>query len=130
MVYGFHSMGIKYQNNVICATGANYVGQLGNGTTANQNQFECNIGSLNISNILKEKQILVYPNPVFNEITFTTESNNSELSIFNNMGQIMMHIKLVAGSNTVQISNYTSGLYYYNIETDKGKVTSGKFIKK
>lgn len=75
---------------------------------------------------------VVYPNPATNYIRF--ENNNLEngatLIIQNAVGQIMHFQNLSQSGATVDLSQYASGTYFYEIYNQKGDAKqSGKFVK-
>lgn len=83
---------------------------------------------------LNEKQVsnelIIYPNPATNTITFETGANNLQLQVYNLNGQMIMDKKLKAGSNTIDITGFPQGMYFCRLtDTDKF-LQSGKFIKK
>ncbi len=64
-VYGLHSLGLHGTAQVICVTGANYVGQIGTGDLLTLNGFECTAGQITVSVMEKiTGQLSVFPNPV------------------------------------------------------------------
>lgn len=66
----------------------------------------------------------IYPNPATQQITLNLENSIfKKVSIYNNLGQIVKRSK----STKINISNLPSGIYFLQIETDKGK-SSKKLI--
>ncbi|MFZ4412882.1 MAG: T9SS type A sorting domain-containing protein [Bacteroidales bacterium] len=128
-VYGMHSMGLKYQHNGICVSGANYTGQLGNGSLINMLQFDCSIGMLGVSEITINTVQRLYPNPAKDFITIETSVEEFQLSIINSVGQTVLQKHCTTSQQTIDIQNYPQGMYYYKLVSDKGKVISGKFVK-
>lgn len=129
-VYGMHTMGLKYQNDGVCAAGANYIGQIGNGSTVSQEQFDCNIGSTSVAEVLNDNSTMVYPNPAKESITFETGLDNKfQLTIFSSIGQTILQKDFTSDKNTIDIQDFKPGIYFYNLLNKNGKVTSGKFVK-
>ncbi len=88
------------------------------------------VGSLGINEKIKQSDILVYPNPVRENITFNTGMySNYQLSIFNALGQTVLQQHCNSSQNTFSIQDFQQGMYYYRLLTDHGKVISGKFVK-
>lgn len=82
--------------------------------------------NINISN----HQILVYPNPATNTINFETGFyKNLNLQIYNINGQMQTEIVLKQGKNSITISNYSNGMFFYQILNNGKLLESGKFIK-
>ncbi|WP_026450266.1 T9SS type A sorting domain-containing protein [Aequorivita capsosiphonis] len=89
-----------------------------------ETQAECDALSISEFN---ETSFSIYPNPAskFLNIETNSELTIDKLSIINIAGQ---KIKVDNSSSTIDISNLSPGLYFLQIETDKGTMTK-KFIK-
>jgi alpha-tubulin suppressor-like RCC1 family protein len=70
-VYGLHSLGLRNAESGVCGTGANYVGQLGDSTTVDRNEFQCDIGI--IANVSEATRIVLslWPNPAQGHLSLT-----------------------------------------------------------
>lgn len=75
------------------------------------------------------KLVSVYPNPCTNEINFEIgNSENSSVKIFDMMGKLMETIELNNSINPVDLTNYSNGMYFYQItHRENSLVESGKF---
>jgi len=84
-----------------------------------------------ISKYEEPQQILVYPNPAKDYININTGLYDKLiLQIYNTQGQRVCEQKLTQGLSQINISNYMSGLYLYQVTDDKGKVIGkGKWVK-
>ncbi len=77
----------------------------------------------------KPKQILVYPNPVKDKVTFVLGLyDNLNLSIYNSNGQCVIRQKL-PHSQTINMSHLPKGLYVYIIIGKDGFFEKGRLIK-
>lgn len=68
----------------------------------------------------------IYPNPAENHLNISTTENINEVNIFNIIG-----VKVYSEQNfkeTIDLSNFNSGVYFIKINTDKGEITK-RFIK-
>lgn len=75
------------------------------------------------------KQILVYPNPVKNDVNFALGLySDIDLQIFNINGQCVLSRNL-QHSQKVNLSELPAGLYIYVLTGNKGFVEKGKLIK-
>ena len=85
---------------------------------------------INVSNPTKFSA-LVFPNPSINTFTFWMQnaSANTTLVIYDLHGKLLHTKLLVNGSNVVDMSNLSSGQYYYSIISQKGEKLSGKLLK-
>lgn len=74
----------------------------------------------------------IYPIPAQDFISFNNTLNNKNLvlNVYAFNGQVMEQRSLTNGENKIQISEYASGMYVYEIiDTDKRVKQTGKFIK-
>jgi hypothetical protein len=76
------------------------------------------------------KQILVYPNPASEFINFETGLySNLTLQIYMESGQLLYESVLKQGKNTVQLSGFKNGLYFYRILKKDIALENGLFVK-
>lgn len=75
------------------------------------------------------KLVSVYPNPCSNEINFEVGNlENSTVKIFDMMGKLMEIIELNSSINPVDLTNFSNGMYFYQITNSESTlVESGKF---
>ena len=73
----------------------------------------------------------VYPNPVNEEVTFSFPSNAipREISIFNNLGQMVINKSNLNQIQNISLQSLESGIYFYKIAAANENFT-GKLIKK
>ena len=73
----------------------------------------------------------LYPNPATEIITIAIESDESafELIIYDNLGRIILQMKIDEAVTTIDISNFSAGLYSYMLQSAEGRVIFGKFSK-
>ncbi|MFN0187571.1 MAG: T9SS type A sorting domain-containing protein [Bacteroidia bacterium] len=72
----------------------------------------------------------VYPNPssgIFH-LDVNKTAVNSELKIYNSVGQILLTQRITSGTNTINLSSHTSGMYFYSIQQTNKVLARGKFI--
>jgi photosystem II stability/assembly factor-like uncharacterized protein len=108
-------------NNIGYAVGLNGIFKTENG------------GNLNIkTSIIND--LKVYPNPTANIffIKINDEfSNNFNFELENILGKRIMNINLKSNENTVDLSNYSNGIYFYKIfNSENETIKTGKIIKK
>jgi alpha-tubulin suppressor-like RCC1 family protein len=117
---GLHSLGLKESSQEICATGANYVGQLGDNTTINKQSFKCatavDVGIL--EDFVQIPGTYVYPNPTTGLVTLRFNqlpTENAEIEVYNILGKQMQ--SLVSGEEIIDIdlSAYPKGVYFIHI---------------
>lgn len=91
------------------------------------NGFYGNFGSLNIHEISSVKpEVKVYPNPASEWIKIDG-INSAEISVLNIHGQLVKSVKFTG--NEIAVSDLTSGLYFFVIQTESGKTTKKVLIR-
>ncbi|WP_066438203.1 T9SS type A sorting domain-containing protein [Chryseobacterium sp. CCH4-E10] len=99
-----------------------------------ENTFSANVLPLNFS-VLSAKetelnQSRVYPNPAKTEIFVELKSRNATASIYDSKGSLIRSgLKMNSGKNRIDVSAFTSGVYFIELSDDSNKVTTHKFIK-
>ena len=91
----------------------------------NQTTFTVNVSKcLSLQDKFSDNKILIYPNP--NKGIFTVElTQATELRIVDITGQLIYKAKLPNGKTELNLSNYSSGLYFVEL----GNKTTGKTVK-
>ncbi|MBN2890380.1 MAG: T9SS type A sorting domain-containing protein [Bacteroidales bacterium] len=78
--------------------------------------------------INNELSIIIYPNPTDKICTISNIKQNSEIRIVDVSGKIMNTINNANNMEIIDLSNYTSGVYYVNIISENENITK-KIIK-
>ncbi|MEZ4805128.1 MAG: T9SS type A sorting domain-containing protein [Bacteroidia bacterium] len=79
--------------------------------------------SIDNANINREL-FSIYPNPSFSDLTITCDDNCSyTLKIVNLTGQVVFETQVSNSEYTVNVSNYTSGLYTVECQTIDGEIS-------
>lgn len=83
-----------------------------------------------ISNNISSSSFSIYPNPANDLIYIETETSELlTMTIFNFSGQILMEYE-INDNQTIDISDLSSGIYFYQIKnSDQTYVTANKIIK-
>jgi len=81
--------------------------------------------------IEKENQVKVFPNPAKNMLNIQFEetiSTDGRIQIYNNMGSLVLCAEINKGNaaKTIDVSQLQSGLYFYSIILSGEKISSGK----
>ncbi len=82
----------------------------------------------NNNNNVKEK-IALYPNPVKDELNFVCNDNQTDFRIINSLGIEVTTGKVDTQLNSVDLTNYSAGLYFLSVEDNMGYRIVKKFIK-
>lgn len=80
------------------------------------------------SNSIINDGITIYPNPAKSTLTFHSQLSilNSQLIITDIMGNEVYKQAINGTDNSIDISNLSNGIYFYQVITDK-KTIGGKF---
>jgi hypothetical protein len=74
--------------------------------------------------LMSELNVVCYPNPTTDVITVTAARGNSLVcEIYSSTGQLML-VKPFDGSTTIQVSDWSAGVYTYNVK-DQSNVIVG-----
>ena len=77
--------------------------------------------------------LVVFPNPVSNQLNFeVTNTFNPivEVQIIDYSGRVIARNDLEGTQGTVDVSNYSTGIYFINVRRQNNETTVSKFIKR
>ena len=80
-----------------------------------------------VTNANSENSILVYPNPVKDQLRVESADKLEEIRIYSTMGELLFHDKNPSGS--IGMNNYTGGIYIMEVKTASA-VAFRKIIKR
>ena len=72
-------------------------------------------------------QLQVYPNPATSVITIDQQLSGSMLRIYNAIGKEMYAEQVIGSSSTIELSDYSNGIYFI-ISENKGTQSVSKFV--
>lgn len=78
--------------------------------------------------LLPINDVALYPNPASNFITMSNAPIGSHVKIMNSTGQIVYYTQIQTNQQTINISDYKSGVYVIEVE-NTGTRSFNKFIK-
>ena len=70
----------------------------------------------------------IYPNPAVDRVVIATESTIESVSIYTLTG-VMIYSEVDFNNNTINVSDFASGVYFIKVRTDNGEAVQ-RFIKK
>ncbi len=78
----------------------------------------------------QQTDFIIYPNPIQNNfaIHFSNKSYEASISVYNNLGQLILQNSQVKSDISLDTSSLNSGIYFYKIE-GKNETQTGKLIK-
>jgi hypothetical protein len=82
-----------------------------------------------IRDIVTTSEISCYPNPALNNLTIAAQSEMSEITIRNLIGQSVKSLKITGMSKTIDISSVESGYYFVTVKLDNGAISTKKIVK-
>ncbi|MHC1708371.1 MAG: T9SS type A sorting domain-containing protein [Bacteroidales bacterium] len=80
--------------------------------------------TVGVENYVADNSVLVYPNPVKDQLTITAVGNGiSKVAVLNSLGQSVFESLNADKDIVINTSNFERGLYFVVVETAKGKTT-------
>ena len=77
----------------------------------------------------KNVYVSLFPNPFFNQITFSFAVNEpATVSLYSFLGQQILQ-QTFTNSTTINTEQLADGIYFYELQNDKGTIKTGKVIK-
>ncbi|MBK5212228.1 MAG: T9SS type A sorting domain-containing protein [Flavobacteriaceae bacterium] len=101
-------------------------------TIENVNGDQAIYGNQILSNEnVETSHFFIHPNPVKDKLVLSSnETNSLKLKIFNITGKLLSTQTVEPEKQTsIDVSNFTNGIYFLNIENENGKAEVKKFIK-
>lgn len=125
---GMIKPGTHYDDLVIC----NGQGVYKNGISKLQQQL-LNIANFHNNPLLEEEGLLVYPNPASSDVYIDydfAKNESARLVFYDLLGNAVKVVELNSnlGNSTIDISNFSNGLYVYQFRSNLGKNYFGKLI--
>lgn len=86
--------------------------------------------AVGVDELSKHRKLNVYPNPANDKLTilFSAWETGQVLTIKNTLGTVIKTIQITSSQHTIDINEFTSGLYFVSIQTKHGEHTI-KLIK-
>lgn len=80
----------------------------------------------------QKNEIFVYPNPAIYflevEADGMTDFKNVHVSVFDNMGNLILNEKMIQNKTLINLSDFSNGIYFYQIRVNEQVVQANKFI--
>ena len=130
----FHSLALC-SDSTVRAWGANYVGQLGNGTNTDSNVPVQVTGLCPVLIGVEEENnsstIKIFPNPFTTHATikFSHQLTSATLRVYNMFGKLVVEQRNISGSTlSITRGNLAGGVYVYEVWEKQRKVCGGKAV--
>ena len=86
--------------------------------------------TLGIANNVIESDCFIFPNPSNSELNIQINSTKQfQFSLYNSFGEKIIDKTLNSKSSTLNLSAYSSGIYFYKMISDESIIKTGKIIK-
>ena len=107
--------------------------------TLGDNDLNCVLGILDVNNLnvsnkeiaIKFDEIKCFPNPSSDKVYFINSNERTfieSIQLFDLNGKLVLKNTIDAPIFTLDISNFNSGIYFYQIRTNDNKIQTGKVI--
>ncbi|HLS30162.1 MAG TPA: T9SS type A sorting domain-containing protein [Flavobacteriaceae bacterium] len=77
----------------------------------------------------EQEAVKLYPSPMANQLYIENLSENTELAIYDVSGRIVLKQEVNPSSKSVDVSELSSGIYFYSLNRNGQKVKTGKLVK-
>ena len=75
-------------------------------------------------NKVEDMNLSIYPNPAKDVVKVTTvNGQQSTVRIYNILGMLVEEIEINSNETEINVSDYNTGIYFFNIQTENGNVT-------
>jgi hypothetical protein len=101
-----------------------YVTDFNNISTYKNIDFNVNESTSNLNN--QSDEFILFPNPTYGKINIQTNEKIENIKVFDIKGKFIINFS----ENTVDLSNQESGIYFLQIQTDKGLYNRKIILKK
>ena len=82
-----------------------------------------------LENIVDENRINVFPNPATDYLNISASMDIRSITIYNQVGQLVFAGKTDSKTYTLNTANYLAGLYFIQLETEKGMISKRVVIE-
>ncbi len=95
------------------------------------NSMDSILHSISVKPVNKNLTVLLYPNPVSNQLEIETLHPNEVLTIeiYNSLGSLIYQTKCIDTIHTIDLSNFENGLYIVKMTTSDNQISIQKIIK-
>lgn len=76
-----------------------------------------------------KNDIFLYPNPVNDIMTLSSSFESGEYHVLDLQGQVLLQGRISSKEQSIDLSNFNSGVYFLRIQNNQGKMYTKKIIK-
>jgi len=89
----------------------------------------CNLASLNVGITTTNPPISIYPNPAYEQITITANSNTTNITITDLLGQTVLTRHVSSPTSAVNITGLSAGIYFVTVTDENNNKVVRKIVK-
>jgi|GEM_PF-1197624 len=93
-----------------------------------QSYYSCN-PTTGLNEALANNSFLIYPNPVSDLISITSDKNIQQIIIYNTLGLAVQVMEIENNETELSIGNLSPGIYFLHVKLSNNEVISSKLIK-
>jgi uncharacterized repeat protein (TIGR03803 family) len=99
------------------------------GTNSKGTIFKYALSVVGIAGIANNNSFIIYPNPNKGQFTIEETAANNELVITNILGELIYKTKTNSDKTEVSLNNVPGGIYFLQINTEKGSISKKILIQ-
>lgn len=65
-----------------------------------------------VHEVVEKQDVMIYPNPVKNVLNIELGDNQSDVMVYNSLGQMVKHIEMASGNITINVEDLDAGMYF------------------
>ena len=77
---------------------------------------------LDVQEVVEKQNVAIYPNPVNNVLNINLGENQSDVVIYNSLGQVVRRIETASGDVQVNVEDLKAGVYFVKVNGEVTKV--------
>lgn len=100
--------------------------------TGNSFSFFGSSATTAVQSVNRPAEVAIVPNPFSTQATLVFNSpegiNNAWLTVYDATGRVVRHLPVTQPATTIDRESLSSGLYFYTLHNNAGRVANGKFV--
>ena len=89
----------------------------------------CNLSSLNVATTTTNPNISIYPNPAYEQITITANSNITNITITDLLGQAVLTRHISSTTAEINMTGLSPGIYFVTVTNENKNKVVRKIVK-
>ena len=88
-----------------------------------------NINNVSIAENEASDEISIYPNPAKDFVKISGDDRINSVKVYNCLGMMVEEIEVNANEAEINISDYNTGIYFFNVESENGNIVKKVVIR-